>query len=751
MLRDAIKRFLRHRIWGLSLKFILPFGGWLFLYRPYFTGQATIFGENYLHYSMLKFFLDSLRTGVYPLWNPYVLWGFVNHTDIVAYGPFNPIWGVVLALNAVGLHFYAAYLLTTITYFFIGMIGFYLLAFEIFKDKTTAYAAFLMLLFSSVSMPMFGNLIMLLIFIPGVWFFYFVVRFSRDGEAHSFGGVVFSLMLIISTYLPFYFLTVFMAFILLAVVLWPRYDLRTMKLFFEYAHWDTAFVVISLVVLGLVAYPSIQTYQYSRDHQIVAPDRQSIGESTDVFSKGVVLPQYYSAGGMTARMSLEDLYSNLDQIHYGNDGFFYIPMFCYLLILLGAFHRIKKRLLMFAGLSVFIFLMTISSTTPVHRFLYNHIFFFQLFRNLQYLVPYLLAVVILLSAEHLRLLWKKEDGLWDKPKLAGLFVLVVHVAVAVFLLFQPRIIITSYVTLGASALFFFLLLVNPDSRRHIWAVILLVACILIQPIEVFWHYNKRAIRMESAINRSGLKQGRAVPRFVATRPSSVKPAPGEEAWDYVQWHRLTMTDSPGFLAPGYGFPAYWVFYISSKIDPPAYRNYVQHKLLLYDRAKLFKGEELEEVTKILKKNFLELENLVWIAAESQDPVVLSDLDQFLKTGLDSVKARAGTVTADSDRFRLINFNANILDFEINLNRDKLLVYNDAYHDDWRAWVDSKEVPVFRANLAFKGIVVPTGRHRVRFEFRPAGGTILPWGLLLLFCVWIAILLVTARRPMRVDS
>jgi len=743
----AVRRLPGMKVLVGPLKFILPFGLWLFFSRTFFTGQATILGENYLHYSFLKFYLDNLRTGVFPLWNPYILWGIVNHTDIVAYNPFLPLWGLILVLNSLGIHFYYAYLATMIIYFFVGMLGFTFLAREVLKDKTAAYAAFLMMLFSSVSMPMFVNLIMLLIFIPGVWFFYFLLSFGREQKPFAFGGIIFCLMVILSTYLPFYFLTVLMFFILLAVLLWPGRSLIQLKAFFIFARRHVFLVLFACMALGLAAYPSYQTYQYSRDHQIVAPDRQSIGDNSDVFSKGVVLPNYYSAGGMSARMSPEDLYSNLDQIHYGNDGFFYVPLFCYLLILLGIFQKVTRRLVMLMGLCVFIFLMTISSTTPVHRFLYDHIFFFKLFRNLQYLVPYLAAVFILFAAEHLKMIWNKEDSLWHKPKLACIFVLGIHGLVAVFLLFQLRVIVSSYVNLILSAILFSILFVKSARWSHRLALTLLIICILIQPMEVLWHYNQGAGIMGSPINRAGLKVNRVVPRFSLTRRGSVIPDPGERVWDYVQWYRITMTDSPGFLAPGYGFPAYWVFYLSRAIDPPAYRNYVQYKLLLYDRAELLRAAELKPHIGRLTKSFRNLENLAFIAAEGLELAELQQLEHFFKPV--SAAPRAEAIESEQDRFHIKGFDVNSLDLELNVMGDKILVYNDAYHYDWRAWVDGQQVPIYRTNLAFKGIIVPAGRHQVRFRFAPAGGTFLPWIILVVFYAWLGILTVAGIRRMRV--
>ena len=56
-----------------------------------------------------------------------------------------------------------------------------------------------------------------------------------------------------------------------------------------------------------------------------------------------------------------------------------------------------------------------------------------------------------------------------------------------------------------------------------------------------------------------------------------------------------------------------------------------------------------------------------------------------------------------------------------LDRGGYVVLNDPYHPWWSAAVDGAEAPVLRANVLFRAVAVPPGRHTVRFEFRPLAG------------------------------
>lgn len=68
--------------------------------------------------------------------------------------------------------------------------------------------------------------------------------------------------------------------------------------------------------------------------------------------------------------------------------------------------------------------------------------------------------------------------------------------------------------------------------------------------------------------------------------------------------------------------------------------------------------------------------------------------------------------------------ANTLELLVETETHQLLVVSDAYHPDWKVWVNGERGEIVVANLASRGVYLAPGVHRVRFEFQP---TSVIWG------------------------
>ena len=87
---------------------------------------------------------------------------------------------------------------------------------------------------------------------------------------------------------------------------------------------------------------------------------------------------------------------------------------------------------------------------------------------------------------------------------------------------------------------------------------------------------------------------------------------------------------------------------------------------------------------------------------------------------------------------LVSYHSNRIVLTSETDGDGFLYLSDTYYPGWRAYVDGKETKIYRANLAFRAIEVPAGRHTVVFRYVPLsfylGLCLTLFGVLL--CIWL---------------
>jgi len=88
---------------------------------------------------------------------------------------------------------------------------------------------------------------------------------------------------------------------------------------------------------------------------------------------------------------------------------------------------------------------------------------------------------------------------------------------------------------------------------------------------------------------------------------------------------------------------------------------------------------------------------------------------------------------------IVEYAPERIEIEVQAEMGGLLVVSEMDHPYWHAYVDDVETEIWRTDIALRGIEVPTGSHRVRFEyrspaFRAGGWTSAASGALLLAVV-----------------
>ncbi len=682
----------------LTARLLLPFALWVFLFRDFVFGAIPVNMDTNTIYGVAKYYFNNLLNGVVPLWEPFIDLGRPFYALSIC-NIFNPVTQLIALLKLLGVHYYAGFLAYLLIYFFIALVGFYLLAFEIVKDRSHALWAYLLLLFSGLGLSIFTQMTLLEIFAPAVWFFYFCLCFASRPRLGNFLGMGFSAMIVLISYLPFYFLT-FVGVCLVAGFIF--YAAATKKFFtslFKFIIQHKGWAVAVLAGIMVAAAPLGAYKMMDATGDVVSPGRhcqyasaQECYDRTMNQKGGMIYAEAVRSGALGERVDLGYFFTHLDKLTYGSDSFLFVPVFVFLLIVLAAFTRLNRLslfLMVVGGVTAFI---ALGDTTPVHRFLYDHVFFFQYFRNLFFFSAFLIPLCILFAVLQMKsvLEWKLET--FGQRKVAIVAILILHALFALFLSRYSGIVVTIWWTIGLSAVLFTMHYAGLRLKIAVWeGFFALLICL--QPAQVMVAYAANAVEFKSV-----LPHEHVVPQFQWMRPETPQSS-DSKIYQFVPyedfWYAMSMTDAPAKV----GYPqaaSRWAFDLSQKVDHKTLADYARYKIVLYE-----------------------------------DP-----------------SQAAIPVFGNSDVLRVRHFDPNQLALETNLARRMMLVYNDAFTGAWKVFVDGKQEELLRANTAFKGVWVNPGLHVVEFRYAPPGGQwlyIIVTLVLMVFMVVTVFVLLKERR------
>jgi len=719
---------------GRSLKFVIPFGVWIILFHKVFLGQSPIGGDSIDHYAYVHYLVSNFKLGVFPLWNPFLTLGLSQIFFNSFIGAFNPIWLLTFLLNLFGIKIYYAYLYTITFYFFIGTIGFYLLAKIYFQEKKYAYMAFLLLLFSSFGILTFYDLKYLITFVPLIWFFYFCLHFYKTQKVFSFVGLALCLMIGATCYFPPYWLTILFIVIVLGAAFFPRsvfLAIKTIWIFFK--RRKLVFFVCCLAV-GISFWPSIKEINSVKKKEIVFPWRTGAGDELSRSGPNVELGRMQ--GLMSSIKEFNDGFLDVAPgcLSFRDTAPFYVSIFIYIVALLGCLNKFTKAFMVKSLFCLILFFIIAIPNGPIFKILFYYLWGFNLIQGLKSFMPAFIMAFIFLAVEQEKKIIE-EKFLINKKK-AIIFIALVHLAVLLLLVMRSSHAVSSYLSVAASFCYFFWVFFRKDHRIVLF--LFLYLAILLQPLRTIWYYGQNLDIGSDSIFEE-MTYATATPIFSYHRPKTESKSP-LSAWQPFWCYDVVMQDAPAFFMRD--FPIYWTYSLLKNFSLPVVDQYVQNKFYLYDKIKIENTEKPELMEKILRKevNTAILSTELNRSREEDD----ARFGSLLTTsgGYDSQGPEA--IEGPHSDFRVVSFDVNSLKIQTNFDRDKFLVYTDSYHPDWQACVNKKIQKVYRANIAFKGIFLPKGFNEVVLRYSPLGGGSTYFFILMIFSgmfLWLIILFV----------
>lgn len=80
--------------------------------------------------------------------------------------------------------------------------------------------------------------------------------------------------------------------------------------------------------------------------------------------------------------------------------------------------------------------------------------------------------------------------------------------------------------------------------------------------------------------------------------------------------------------------------------------------------------------------------------------------------------------------------------DIKVNNENILIMADSYVPGWQAFIDNKETKIYPANINQRAIIIPAGKHGVRFIYQPQSIRLGMKISLIAYIVWILLLIKT---------
>ncbi len=115
-----------------------------------------------------------------------------------------------------------------------------------------------------------------------------------------------------------------------------------------------------------------------------------------------------------------------------------------------------------------------------------------------------------------------------------------------------------------------------------------------------------------------------------------------------------------------------------------------------------------------KRAFI-VSDVIEVSEKNRDRSMLFNYD-LSKTAIvyENIKPLAKT----QGSVKIIKYLSNSIEMEAQTNGESFLVLTDNYYPGWKAFVNDKEVKIYKADYTFRGIVIPAGKSSIEFSFVP---------------------------------
>jgi hypothetical protein len=483
-------------------------------------------------------------------------------------------------------------------------------------------------------------------------------------------------MILAGTYIPLYFLIILGLFLVLYSLIY--FDLLAV-IFQRYAQFfnkNKILVLLSLLLVVISFLPGIAFFHDSERGQIVLPIRHgAAGQALTL-----TVPHQTLDWGVPEDLMYSYYFSDLRLFKF---AVVYVPFFSFILIILGLIGRINRRAVLIFLSGAVLFCAIVPHGFPFYDFLYSHVFFLKYFRNLHFFIWFfLIPLFVIFALEQWKVFAEIKPSHLRQKYLMLAYIFAVHLIVFMFVWWRKDAVWSTYMMIFLSLVFFSLLALKL-LRSQSWAFALLTLAILIQPLQAYHYFSLKALVHNAPYAYDFSYSALPFKNTDFDKPESIPVA----------------KQSLYFAAGEYNF-------VYQNVSNYALAKYLQHKFILVDHLECVQRDQSPAV---LEQNFLTGADTAVVFKNKATGLKLDGNDPH-------PPSKALGINGNSDRFKVLSFDADHTRLALSIPYEKFLVYNDSYDPYWKASVDHHPARIIEVNGAFKGVWVPAGRSLVEFSY-----------------------------------
>ncbi|MDD5116726.1 MAG: hypothetical protein PHW98_06670 [Candidatus Omnitrophica bacterium] len=697
------------------------------------SGKRMVSHDSIIWFGVFSYFFDCLRHGIMPLWNPYMNCGEVFFLNIHVLHLWDPstlflvFTGKFFRINSLTIYQYDLLLR-----YLIFISGSYIFFRRLAKYRFSAFFAFIALSFSALCSSYLKQHGFILCFYTLPWILFFSFKFLEEKKAMSFFwlscffGVAFST----SGYHSMYLVSSWL--VLLACVYISKGLTFTKTGFSSNDRKVILGAVIIFILLSMNLIPVFLAYIRDTvpDVRIIEAPTAANAYPADFFN--LFTPYSFM-------LHFEMLY--FKSIHV-SEAFLYIGLLPLFLAIVGLFysrHKYRRGFIFALGITV---LLMLGPKFGLLRLFHYFFPFFFIVRNTHIFATFFIFCLIYFTCIGTDVVLERiknpgsERGL---PK--GWVSIVILISVTAILI--NRYVLAVYraplaqfperykaisLMLGGD----FGSLLNNIFIRSYHNVFLFIASVL----AVFFVFKSPNIKLKFKyftlvllVLVDLLFFNAALYRFTTIPKADLSLWPKEK----VAYNDIRLP----VMLPRYPFlgfaPAMQRIFSASSSKIPGitthfyqmkdFFNFENNKVVPPETKEVFMGVTAERMKLVSGAVVLPLELQAREYAKLDEGatrrVVFIENDppeRFLKLKVPlekiaDIRIVKGTV-------KILGFDPNNMLVEVDPEADCVFYYSDGFDSSWRVFVDGKESEVYRANMAFKAVILEKGVHILRFTYDP---------------------------------